>query len=290
MSRQNSIRGLLRNHHDGGHDKGTGDLGEDGGIDNTQTLGAADLEVAIEHRHGVVVRTDLVRARGVVAPGLVLDPLDELLVGVVLLRRPEDVGLAVDIGDILEEVLRHPNALDKGLGVLVGGLGVHPLVQVVEGDDGRVPRVGASQLDGSGVVARVRLQDKPRPPGLVVGRRGIRREARVEAVEERGEAADPQVLLPVVRVAGRPERAREHVVRRVHALGRAPVVRVRVARPTRVVLGAQERAVQHPREVGRVVSVHADFQPVLQVVAHAREVDDDGDTVLLESAKTVLVD
>lgn len=161
MSAEDGSGGLLRDHHDGHDDEGTGDLGEHGGVDDAEAAGAADLEVAVQHGHGVVVGADLVRARGVVSPGLLRDPLEELVVGVVLLGGPEDGGLAVDVGHVVEEAHRHAHALDQGLAVLVGVRLGQTLVQVVEGDEGRIAGVGAGQLDRAGVIAGVSLEHEP---------------------------------------------------------------------------------------------------------------------------------
>lgn len=285
MSAEDGSGGLLRDHHDGHDDEGTGDLGEHGGVDDAEAAGAADLEVAVQHGHRVVVGADLVGARGVMSPGLLLDPLEQLLVRVVLLGRPEDGRLAVDVGHLLEELHRHAHALDHGLGVLVGVLLGETLVQVMEGDDGRVAGVGAGQLDRAGVVAGVSLEHEPRPPGLVVGRRRVGGVAGVEAGEQGREAADPQILLAVVGVAGRPDGAAEDLVGGVRALGGAQVLGVDVLGPARVVLGVQVRAVEDTGEVGGVVAVHADFQTILEVVADTGEVDEDRDLELLESAE-----
>lgn len=174
-----------------------------------------------------------------VAPGLLLDPLEQLLVGLVLLGGPEDLGLAVDVRDLLVELLRHPDALDHGEAVLVGLLLGQALVERVERDQGGVARVGARQLDGAGGVAGVGLQHEPGPPGLVVGRGCVGRVAGVEASEEGREAADPEILLAVIGVRGCPEGTGENLVRSVGALGGALVVGVDVLVPARVVFGEE---------------------------------------------------
>jgi hypothetical protein len=50
---KNDIAGLLPDHVDRGDDEETGDAGEQGGIDDTEILGAIDAEVAIHDGHRI---------------------------------------------------------------------------------------------------------------------------------------------------------------------------------------------------------------------------------------------
>lgn len=54
-----------------------------------------------------------------VAPGLLGDPLEQPLVRLVLLGRPEDARQPVDVGHVVEEAHGHLHALDERQGVLV---------------------------------------------------------------------------------------------------------------------------------------------------------------------------
>lgn len=76
------VRRLLANEvcRDGG--EGAGNVGENGGVDDTQAAHAAHTEARVEHGVGVAVGADGDGARAVVAPGGVLGIVEDLILTV----------------------------------------------------------------------------------------------------------------------------------------------------------------------------------------------------------------
>lgn len=184
-------------------------------VGDTETIDAADLEVTVEGGHGVAVGTDGDGAGGVVAPGLVLDEL----VQVVALHvgtgpdlgegTVEDLVQAGEEGAVAagEETTDGDDVAHDATGVVVGladssqvesGLGV--VVELAEVDDGHVTGVGGSQLDSTVVVALVGLEDDPGPV-LRVGGAALR-PARVVTGEVGGSSEHHDVGLTAGRGGG----------------------------------------------------------------------------------------
>src|SRR5437899_12899664 len=78
--RQDHVTGLLADHVDGQRDEEAGYPREYGSIHHPQVSCPIDAESRIQDRHGVVLSTDLVAARRVMTPRLVLDKLADLFV------------------------------------------------------------------------------------------------------------------------------------------------------------------------------------------------------------------
>src|SRR5258708_2715055 len=82
----NDVRGFLTDHVHGRDDKESGDLREDGRIDDPKTADAVDLEVRV-HYATLALRTDRARTGGVVPPGVVFHEISDLIVGLFTLAR-----------------------------------------------------------------------------------------------------------------------------------------------------------------------------------------------------------
>jgi hypothetical protein len=146
-----------------GRFKLTRNLREDTGIDDTEASSSADLELAVEYSHLVVVSANGARGRGVVAPHGVLDVGSDLVVALNVGTRQSLVNLDSLGGERLAG--KADGLGDRGdilLVVTVAG------VEVVVGDLGDIERVGRLELDGSGLVAGVRLEDGPGEPVMVI--------------------------------------------------------------------------------------------------------------------------
>src|SRR5215475_13329047 len=70
---------LFGDHVDGAEDEQAGDFRKHRGVRYAQTLGTAHPEIAVEHRHRVVLGADLAGAAGVVAPGVILHEVAQLV-------------------------------------------------------------------------------------------------------------------------------------------------------------------------------------------------------------------
>src|SRR5215210_7280870 len=77
---QDRVARLFRDHVDRSDDEEARDLREHRGVDDAEVLHADHLEVAVDHRVLVAGLPHRIGARGVVAPGLVLDELADLIV------------------------------------------------------------------------------------------------------------------------------------------------------------------------------------------------------------------
>src|SRR6476646_7432817 len=75
---------LLACHINSGHDEIARNLWENRRVDNAQTLRSTHAETAVEDRHWIARRADLVRTRGVMAPRFVAHELTQLIVGIVV--------------------------------------------------------------------------------------------------------------------------------------------------------------------------------------------------------------
>src|SRR5207237_9935239 len=82
------VAGFFADHINVRHDKHAWDFWENGGIDDAEAFDAANAKATVQDRPGIVGRPDAARAAGVMPPGLLPDPVLELLVRLYLLAGP----------------------------------------------------------------------------------------------------------------------------------------------------------------------------------------------------------
>src|SRR5512139_3905712 len=82
---QYRIGGFFADHVDRRDDEEARDFREHRRVDDAQPLNAADAELAVQYRHGVVVGADRAGAGGVMSPGVVADEVAQLLLGLHIL-------------------------------------------------------------------------------------------------------------------------------------------------------------------------------------------------------------
>src|SRR5262249_33646311 len=120
-------------------DKKARDPRKDGGVDDAQPRGAVDAKIAADNS-AAVARPDRAGAGGVVTPGGAAHELFQLLVAVV---RLAGLLLGGDQALRLEPGCQLSDKTDAGhdrVEILTGG--VAALLEIVEVDQRRVPRVG----------------------------------------------------------------------------------------------------------------------------------------------------
>lgn len=273
------IGGLLTGHVDAENNVVARDLGEDGGVHNSQAINAADLEVGVKNSVRVIIRANGGSAGGVVAPSLILGELLEVSLGRDVLGRPDALERAVERDEVLESLDAVLHALVDSLEIL---LTAEALEEAAEGDVGGVTGVDAGQVDGASVVAAVGLESEPGPDAEIgEGVLGVVGEITVEVSRD---TAEEQVRVGIGdgRVL---EVAESNAVGGVAALETAdavlPVGEARVL----AVVGAvhvQESAILEEGKVGGSLANDADLVTVLHVAADTRKILDHRDVERLE--------
>lgn len=109
LTTQNDIRRLLPNEVRRQQREAPRNLGVHASIHDAQALDASDLELGVQHGHGVAVLADGACAGGVVAPGGVLDVVEELLLGL-------DLGTRGDLFEGVRLVAEGPAGELDGFG------------------------------------------------------------------------------------------------------------------------------------------------------------------------------
>src|SRR5438309_2041462 len=75
--RKDDVGSFFADHVNGHHNEESWDIGEDGSVHDAKILDAADSEIAVQHRVGVVA--DLARPASVMSPGLAADEFPHLI-------------------------------------------------------------------------------------------------------------------------------------------------------------------------------------------------------------------
>ncbi|PMB72600.1 hypothetical protein BM221_000014 [Beauveria bassiana] len=241
---------------------------------DTAAIHAADAEARVQHRRLVAVGSNGTGTRGVVAPGRVLCVL--LNVG---LARHVLAGehLADFDGLAAQGVARDADGLVHGL--QVPGVVAAARVKVVVRDVGHVERVGGAQAHGAGIVARVRLEDGPGEDVVVLG--DVDAVLREVAAKVDGPAKEKVVVLAILRDGALVEHGHGEAVGRERAAVAKPRILPLVQTGIALAVEAKRAALERRKVLGHL-ALHVDLVVVLQVAAHAGQVDDDGDIERLE--------
>ena len=175
---QDRVGRLFGDHVDAGDDEEARNFREHRGVDHAQIAGAVDVEIAVEHGLRIARRPDRAGAGGVMAPGIVLHELADLVVGLHFgagqFLLDNDAGIHGGLGE-------HAHELDAGhhrievvapaFGVVgvAAFLGVGAFLEIMEIDLRRIARVRRAQFDGAAVVFGVGLEDAPGQIILLIG-------------------------------------------------------------------------------------------------------------------------
>jgi hypothetical protein len=208
-----------------------------------------------------------------VTPGGVLCVLSDAFLGSDILTR-EDL---LDLDELaLEGVTSEVDGLSEGSEILL--VVTDTGIEVIVGDLGGVERVCGAELDCSGVVARVSLEDGPGEPVVVGG--GVDTVAREVAAEVDRTTEDEEIEVIVFGDAGLVEHGSADTGGSVDATvsenGLVPALQA-------LVLGtAVESAAIECNEIRGSFALYVDLVVVLKVGANTGKVNDDRDVKLLE--------
>jgi hypothetical protein len=270
---ENNIRSLLSNHVRRHGGESAGNPRENTSIDDTEASNTTDVKFGVKHSHLVVVGANGAGGRSMVTPRGILCILRNLLGGVDISTRQD----LVDLDELaLESVAGEVDGFGEGSQILL--VVADASVEVVVGDFGHVEGVGRAQGNSSGVVTRVRLEDRPGEP--VVLRGGVVGIAREVAAEVDGSAKGKDVVVVVLGYA----RLVEHGSAQAGRCVKTAVACAGILPALHAFVGvvAFESAAIKGGEVGFGFALHVDLVVVLEVGSYTGAVGDDGNVKLLE--------
>src|SRR5262249_19082604 len=264
--RDDGVARLFSDHVDGAENEQAGDPWEYRSVHHPQAFGAAHPEIAVEHRHRVVRAADLAGAAGMVAPGIVLDEIAQLVARAYLRAGhdlvedargpPRDLAHELDAGDDAVKV------------VLPGAVAV---VEISEIDARRVVRLLRLQPYAAGGVVGVALEDVPGEERAAASPRGI---AGAIAGEMAGDRAQEQIRVVRADMRTLDDRG-DRAVGGVEAVAVLPLGELGIA-------AAQLRVAQQLERL--LHAMHdADLVAVLEVLADAWQRDLDIDLDVLSA-------